>query len=215
MLPTTSHTISNLTENVPISAQEAGVWTKLMKKTIEAKIKMTKFTMTVLTLKKLYSKSLGTDCVEKFLKKECNEKDGKERIKIVRRIMMTKIKDAERNEGGAKREYRRLQDYLERRWGQNTIILAQMKELMQEEVRRIWKAGRDKLRKKVDFLERKWRRKRQDLRLNEKEWRGIRYGDRYLRRKQMDEGRDLNDVPLVHGDAQVTEGQKAILALIH
>ena len=67
MLPTTSHTISNLTENVPISAQEAGVWTKLMKKTIQAKIKMTKFTMTVLTLKKLYSKSLGTDCVEKFV----------------------------------------------------------------------------------------------------------------------------------------------------
>ena len=82
MLPTTSHSISKLTENVPISAQEAGVWTRFMKKTIAAKIKMTKLTMTVLTLKKLYSKSLGTDCVEKFLKNECSERDSKERIKL-------------------------------------------------------------------------------------------------------------------------------------
>ena len=131
----------------------------------------TKFTMTVLTLKKLYSKSLGTDCVEKFVKKECNEKDSKERIKIVRRIMMTKIKDAERKEGGGKKEYRRLQDYLERRWGQNNIIMARMKELMQEEVRRVWKAGKEKLEKKVNFLERNWRRKRQNLQSDEKEWR--------------------------------------------
>ena len=50
-----------------------------------------------------------------------------------------------------------MQDYLERRWGQNTLIMAQMKEL--------------KLEKKVNFLERNWRRKRQDLQLDEKEWR--------------------------------------------
>ena len=46
---------------------------------------------------------------------------------------------------------------MERRWGQNTLIMAQMKEL--------------KLEKKVNFLERNWRRKRQDLQLDEKEWR--------------------------------------------
>ena len=64
-----------------------------------------------------------------------------------------------------------MQDYLERRWGQNTIIMAQMKELVQEEVSRIWKAGKEKFEKKVNFLERNLRRKRQDLQLDEKEWR--------------------------------------------
>ena len=41
MLPTASHTISTLTESVPISGEEAGVWTKMMKHAIELKIKMT------------------------------------------------------------------------------------------------------------------------------------------------------------------------------
>ena len=45
------------------------------------------------------------------------------------------------------------------------------------------------------------------------DWRGIRYGGRHLKRKQMDEGRDLYEVPLVYADAHVTEGQKVILVL--
>ena len=157
-------------------------------------------------------KGIGTDCVEKFTRRECS--DGKEeRVKILKRIMRTKVKDAEVNVEGAKKEFRKKMNYLERRWGQNVAILARMKEVMQMEVRRTWEEGRTKLKKKVDFLERKWKRVRQDLDPNVKEWRGIRYGDRYLRRKRAAAGRDLNDVPLVYGDAQLTEAQKAVLAL--
>ena len=198
MLPTASHTISTLTENVPISDQEAGVWTTLMKKTIEAKLKMTKALTRVLTLKKLLRKGIGTDCVEKFTRRECS--DGvEERVKILKRIMRIKVKDAEVQVEGARKEFKKKMSYIERRWGQNVAILARMKEVMQMEVRRTWEEGRTKVKKKVNFLERKWKRVRQDLDPNVKEWRGIRYGDRYLQRRRAEGGRDLNDVPLVYG----------------
>ena len=41
-----------------------------MKKTIGAKLKMTKSLMTVLTLKKLLGKGVGTNSVEKFSRRE-------------------------------------------------------------------------------------------------------------------------------------------------
>ena len=171
-----------------------------MKKTIEAKLKMTKALTRVLTLKKLLNKGIGTDCVEKFTRRECNV-GAEERVKILKRIMRTKVKDAEAMVEGAKHEFRKKMNYLERRWGQNVAILARMKEVMQVEVRRTWEEGRKKVKKKVNFLERKWKRRRQDLDLNVKEWRGIQYGDGYLQRRRADRGRDLNDVPLVYGDA--------------
>lgn len=152
MLPTASHTISTLTENVPISDQEAGVWTTLMKKTIEAKLKMTKALTRVLTLKKLLKKGIGTDCVEKFTRRECSN-GAEERVKILKRIMRTKVKDAEVEVEGARKEFKKKMSYIERRWGQNVAILAKMKEVMQMEVRRTWDEGRRKVKKKVDFLE--------------------------------------------------------------
>ena len=160
MLPTASHTISTLTENVPISDEEAGVWTKLMKHAIEVKIKATKSMLTVLTLRRLFKKGVGTDCVEKFVGRECSKEGLKERVKLVKKIMMMKIKDAVCIEEGTRRKVKKAMDYLERRWGQNILVMARMKEVMQEEVRRTWKEGREKLMKKVNFLERKWRRVR-------------------------------------------------------
>ena len=41
-------------------------------------------------------------------------------------------------------------------------------------------------------------------------WQGIRYGDQYLAGKRNGE---VSDVPLVYGDATVTEAQRAVLAL--
>ena len=84
MLPTASHFISTLTEDVPVSAQEAGVWTTLMKKTIDAKLRMTKAITRVLTLKKLLGRGIGTNSVEKFTRRECSDGE-KERIRILRK----------------------------------------------------------------------------------------------------------------------------------
>ena len=120
------------------------MWTTVMKKTIEAKLKMTKALTRVLTLKKLLRKGIGTDCVEKFTRRECS--DGKEeRVKILKRIMRTKVKDAEVKVEGAKKEFRKKLNYLERRWGQNVAILAKMKEVMQMEVRRAWEFSREEV----------------------------------------------------------------------
>ena len=188
------------------------MWTTLMKKTIEAKLRMTKSLTRVLTLKKLLSRGVGTDSVEKFTRRECIDGE-EERVKILKRIMRMKVKDAEGQAEGARKEFKKRMSYVVKRWGHNVAILARMKEVMQMEVRRTWEDGRKKVKKKVNFLERKWKRRRQDLDPNVKEWRGIHYGDGYLRRRRMDAGRDLNDVPLVYGDAQLTEAQKAVLAL--
>ena len=111
MLPTASHTISTLTENVPISDQEAGVWTTLMKKTIEAKLKMTKSLTRVLTLKKLLSRGVGTDSVEKFTRRECSD-GAEERVKILKRIMRMKVKDAEGQVEGARKEFKKRMSFI-------------------------------------------------------------------------------------------------------
>ena len=192
------------------------MWTFLMKKTIGAKLKMTKSFMTVLTLKKLLGKGVGTNSVEKFSRRECSSGSGGgdlERARIVRRIMRTKVRDAEKEAEKIRRDFSRRLRYVERRLGQHVEILRRMKEVMQMEVRRTWEDGRKKMKEKVDFLEKKWKSVRQDVEPNEKEWRGIRYGDRYLTRRRAERGKNLIDVPLVYGDAQVTEAQKAVLAL--
>ena len=66
---------------------------------------------------------------------------------------------------------------------------------------------------KVNFLQKKWGRKRPDLEREAKEWQGVRYGDQYLKEKREEEGRDSSHVPLVYGEAVVTEAHKAILSL--
>ena len=127
--------------------------------------------------------------------------------------MRTKVRDAEKEAEKIRKDFSRRMRYVERRLGQHVEILRRMKEVMQMEVRRTWEDGRKKMKEKVDFLEKKWKSVRQDVEPNEKEWRGIRYGDRYLARRRAERDRNLMDVPLVYGDAQVTEAQKAVLAL--
>ena len=179
---------------------------------------MTKSLTTVLTLKKLLGKGVGTNSVEKFSRKECSSGSVRgsgdlERVRIVRRIMRAKVRDAEKEAEQTRKDFSRRMRHVEKRLGQHVEILSRMKEVMQMEVRRTWQDGRIRMKEKVDFLEKKWKSVRQDLGPNEKEWRGIRYGDRYLARRRAEGGRNLMDVPLVYGDAQVTEAQKAVLAL--
>ena len=50
-----------------------------------------------------------------------------------------------------------------------------MKKVMQSEVRRTWEEKREKITKKVNFLQKKWGRKRPDLAREEKVWQGVRY----------------------------------------
>ena len=131
------------------------MWTFLMKKTIGAKLKMTKSLITVLTLKKLLGKGVGTNSVEKFSRRECSSSSGGgdlERVRIVRRIMRTKVRDAEKEAEKIRKDFSRRMRYVERRLGQHVEILRRMKE-----VKRTWEDGRKKMKEKVDFLEKKWK----------------------------------------------------------
>ena len=136
------------------------MWTFLMKKTIGAKLKMTKSLTTVLTLKKLLGKGVGTNSVEKFSRKECSSGSVRgsgdlERVRIVRRIMRAKVRDAEKEAEQTRKDFSRRMRHVEKRLGQHVEILSRMKEVMQMEVRRTWQDGRIRMKEKVDFLEKK------------------------------------------------------------
>ena len=193
-----------------VSDVEAGVWTKIMKKTIQSKIKMTRMSSTVLTLRKLLRAGVGTDTVEKFVRREAKGRK-EERVKIVRKIMKEKVKDASEQEAKARKEFLKTQSYLQKRWGHNSNIMIKMKDVMQTEVRRTWQECKDNREKKVSFLRKKWMSSKPDL-AGEKAWKGINYGDKYLTKKMKEAG-ELPDVPLVYGDAEVTKEQRAVLTL--
>ena len=92
MLPTASHNLKTLTQNVPVTQEETGVWTKVIMKTVQTKIKVTKLSTKVLTLKKLYRRGVGTDGVERFIGRETSSRSGEGRkLNLVRRIMMLKM----------------------------------------------------------------------------------------------------------------------------
>ena len=210
MLPTASHTIHNLTNNLPVSREEAGVWTNAMMNVVQTKIKMTKAAVTVLTLRKLLDKGIGTNSVEQFTRNEV----GFRRIPVIRKIMRVKVLDAIEKEMKVKEDFNRKIKYIERRWGHNVGVMCTLKAVMQSEVRRTWEERRGNMVKKVDFLQKKWGRVRQDL-VNDdgKEWRGIKYANEYLEEKRKVEGRDKPDVPLAYGDVVLSQSQQAVLNL--
>jgi hypothetical protein len=70
MIPTANHNILRLTDNVMISPAENSVWKKLMTKTINLKIAMTRRQLTLNLLRKLRTKKIGTNTVEHFAYRE-------------------------------------------------------------------------------------------------------------------------------------------------
>ena len=75
----------------------------------QTKIKMTKSTLKVLTLKKLLSKGIGTNRVETFTRREVGTK-CKDRIKALRNVMRIKVEDAEREESKIRESFARKYD---------------------------------------------------------------------------------------------------------
>ena len=70
MRPTASHNIRLLTEHVTISPAEKGVWTKIMMRTANLKIKMTRKMSKLLLLQKLRKRGIGVNEVEEYARKE-------------------------------------------------------------------------------------------------------------------------------------------------
>ena len=66
MRPTVSHNIRLLAMNAPISPGERGVWTKIMIKTANMKLKVTRKTTKLLLLQKLRKRTKGVNEVEEY-----------------------------------------------------------------------------------------------------------------------------------------------------
>ena len=70
MIPTASSNITILAENVHVSPEERVVLTKLMKLTINLKIKLTKIAAKTILLRRLATKIIGVNEVEQYVEKE-------------------------------------------------------------------------------------------------------------------------------------------------
>ena len=69
MRPTAVHSITQLFTCNVTASPEVGLWKKIMKQTLNLKLKVTKSHSTVLLLSKLRQKNLGTNEIEQFMKK--------------------------------------------------------------------------------------------------------------------------------------------------
>ena len=76
MIPTASHNILRLTDNVMVSPAEISVWKKIMIKTVNLKIAVTRRQLTLNMLRKLRTKKVGTNTVEHFAYREIIGRGG-------------------------------------------------------------------------------------------------------------------------------------------
>ena len=224
MRPTASHAIQTLTEDLLISPAERSMWTKIMKMTANLKLKVTRKTSKALFLQKLRSKGVGVNEVEEYSRKEVRRGGGKEaarergRKEVVKVLMKEKVRSAKEELEVTKAGLIKKEDYLRRRWGHHTAVMASYRNIVQEEVREEWRRCRDKHKVKVEHLVGKWGRTRRVERLEERRvevLQGIRHTDRDLRRRAEEQGRGVEVVqePLVYGDVRPTSEEAAVLSL--
>ena len=228
MRPTASYNIQMVTENVPISPAERGVWNKIMIKTANLKLKMTRKMTKLLLLQKLRRKGVGVNEVEQYARREVRRGAGgggpgyreKRRREIVKMLMASKVRSAEVELEETKRQFHRMSDYLRRRWFQHREVMTRYNVILQEEVEREWEEKRRKDKEKINHLERKWvRARREEMRggagRDENLLEGIIYRDADLKRKAEEEGRDVDEpeAPLVYGGIHPTDQEVAALTL--
>ena len=149
MRPTASHNIRLLTEHVTISPAEKGVWTKIMMKTANLKIKMTRKMSKLLLLQKLRKRGIGVNEVEEYARKEIGRGNGGgeqfrqvRRREIVRALMKSKVRSAEVELEETRRQFFKVDSYLRRRWGQHREVMSRYATILQAEVRKEWEDRR-------------------------------------------------------------------------
>ena len=140
---------------------------------------------------------------------------------MVRSLMKEKIRSAEEELVEARRRHLKTFSYLRNRWGHHHEVMAGYHNILQPEVNQEWEDRKEKHKRKIDHLERRWVRRRREERRGEvgvgvaDQLAGIRYRDTDLRRKAEEEGREVevHQVPLIYGDIQATPEERAIMAL--
>lgn len=117
------------------------MWIKLFKKQVELKLKLTRAFSCVLLFKKLKSKTIGTNDVERYAISEGGRRGGgKEtrRKEVVLDLMRSKIRSAERVERYTRSMFERHKVYVWRRWGKYREVMHQLVNVQESEVHRTW-----------------------------------------------------------------------------
>ena len=180
------HNIINLTTNVAVSPAEAEVWKKCLLVTADEKMKIQRSQLTVNLLRKLQKRGLGVNEVEIFAQKSSGVGPRKEerRRRTVQLVMKGKMEDAMLVLRRSKESFRRKMDKVDRRWGHERATLSIFRTILSREAERVWKDGKEKNKKKLEHLERKWRTKpRPEV---EGVWRRVKIGDNELERRVTD-----------------------------
>ena len=155
----TYHDIINLTTNVAVSPAEAETWKKCLLATADEKMKMQRSQLTVNLLRKLQKRGMGVNEVEFFAKKSSGVGPRKEerRRRTVQLLMKGKLEDATLVLGWSKESFKRKLAKVDRRWGHERATMTTFRTIMIRLDQRVWKGGKDKIKKKLEHLERKWR----------------------------------------------------------
>ena len=139
MRPSTSHNLKYIMTNVTASPEELKTWNKLLSQCINFKIKFQRRVLTCHLLRKLKEANVGTNDVEHYLKRQRINDHWKSCKR--RAMMQAKIKHALFEQEKSRAKYTRAEKYLNRRWGQNQVVMGPFHKLMQEEIEIIWKQG--------------------------------------------------------------------------
>ena len=208
----TYHAIINLTTNVAVSPAEAETWKKCLLATADEKIKMQKSQLTVNLLRKLQKRGMGVNEVEAFAQKSSGVGSRKEerRRRTVQLVMKGKVEDAVLVLRWSKESFMRKLAKVDRRWGHERATMAAFRTILTREAERVWKQGKEKNKKKVEHLQKKWRNNpRQEV---EGLWRGVRIGDNELEEEMAAEE---DEPPHKYGGVQTNADEDALLALPH
>ena len=178
-----------------------------MTNAINLKIKFTKKHSTVLLLLKLRQHNQGTNEIESFVR---NIQNLKTRKNMKRAIMKTKIQDARHEEMETRRKFKKELDYIKRKIGTNTEFYYRFNSLMQEEVEFNWREQKEKRRKKVKHLIKKWKNVRPTV---PETYRGVTISTEALE-EIFDEEEEHQERPaLIYGGVELTETEQNILKL--
>ena len=102
------------------------------------------------TSEEMKQNCLNTPGIAKYLKFEVREDD--QRSKIRRKLLSFMIGNATSEENFLRKAFMKKMYYLKKRWGHNTIIMTQFLNFMQAKVSEVWDQGREKIRRKINFL---------------------------------------------------------------
>ena len=208
----TYHDIINLTTNVAVSPAEAETWKKCLLATADEKMKLQRSQLTVNLLRKLQKRGLGVNEVEVFAKKSSGVGPRKEerRRRIVQLLMKGKLEDAVLVLRWSKESFKRKLAKVDRRWGHERATMATFRTVLIRLAERVWKDGKDRNKKKLEHLERKWRN---NLRPEVGGvWRGVKIGD-----AELEEEMAAEEAEALHkyGGVETNADEDALLALPH